>query len=115
MAEFGATNSSILGMVVSVMLLRWFSILLLTLLTVSISACFRNTIAATLFTAISIYLSPLLSLLGVSTLETFTLNNTLAATPLLLNGTSRAAATIMLIVSLALTLLAAWREGCLKK
>jgi MFS family permease len=112
MAEFGATNSSILGMVVSVMLMRWFSILLLTLLTVSISACFRNTIAATLFTAISIYLSPLLSLLGVSTLETFTLNNTLAATPLLLDGTSRTAAIVMLGVTFTLALLAAWRERC---
>ena len=109
------TDCSILTMMVAVTALRALGLLLLAFLTGSLSALCRLTLPTVLISAAAIYLSRLLSLFGLDLFDALTLNNALCATPLLLNGTSRAAATIMLIVSLALTLLAAWREGCLKK
>ena len=109
------TRCSILTLMIAVTALRALGLLLLAFLTGSLSALCRLTLPTVLLAALTVYLSRLLSLFGLDLFDALTLNNTLAATPLLLNGTSRAAATIMLIVSLALTLLAAWREGCLKK
>jgi hypothetical protein len=109
------TSCSILTLMIAVTVLRTLSLWLLACLTISLSALCRHTLPTVLISAAAVYLSRLLSLFGLDLFDALTHNNALCATPLLLNGTSRAAATIMLIVSLALTLLAAWREGCLKK
>jgi hypothetical protein len=84
-------------------------------LTVSLSALCRLTLPTVLLSAAAVFLSRLLSLFGLTLLDALTLNNTLAATPLLLHVASRAAALVALAVTLGLTMLAAWRERCFGK
>ncbi|MBR0443063.1 MAG: hypothetical protein IIX15_01860 [Clostridia bacterium] len=104
------TSCSILTLMIAVTVMRALGLLLLAFLTVSLSALCRLTLPTVLLSAAAVFLSRLLSLFGLTLLDALTLNNTLAATPLLLNVASRAAALIALAVTLGLTMLAAWRE-----
>ena len=104
------TSCSILTLMITVTVMRALGLWLLALLNVSLSALCRLTLPTVLLSAAVVYIARLLSLFEVTLFDALTLNNTLAATPLLLNGTSRAAALIALAVTLGLTMLAAWRE-----
>jgi hypothetical protein len=87
----------------------------LAFLNVSLSALCRLTLPTVLLSAAVVYIARLLSLFEVTLFDALTLNNTLAATPLLLHVASRAAALVALAATLGLTMLAAWRERCFGK
>ncbi|MBQ8717895.1 MAG: hypothetical protein IJY66_01345, partial [Clostridia bacterium] len=109
------TRCSILTLMIAVTVMRALGLLLLSFLTVSLSALCRHTLPTVLISAAVVYIARLLSLFEVTLFDALTLNNTLAATPLLLNVASRAAAIVMLGVTLALAIFTAWRERCFVK
>lgn len=104
----------ILTLTGGVVLMRMAGLLVLAMLTVGLSAVCRQVLPTVLISALSVYLSRLLSLFELDLLNFWTLDNTLCALPLLLNDTARTAALVSVGVAIGLLWPIArkrWREA----